>query len=78
MNARDLITRAGAGVVYILLILLGVLGGRTTFLIVFGAILAIGLFEFYRMVEKDTSHAISKIFNILMGVLLFLSVFLFI
>lgn len=78
MNARDLITRAGAGVVYILLILLGVLGGRTSFLIVFGAILAIGLFEFYRMVEKDTSHAISKIFNILMGVLLFLSVFLFI
>ncbi len=78
MNARDLITRAGAGIVYILLILLGVLGGRTTFLIVFGAILATGLFEFYRMVEKDTFHAISKIFNISMGVLLFLSVFLFI
>jgi phosphatidate cytidylyltransferase len=78
LNARDLFTRAGAGIIYILLILLGVLGGRTSFLIVFGTILAIGLFEFYRMVEKDTTHAISKIFNISMGILLFLSVFLFI
>ncbi|HBG56447.1 phosphatidate cytidylyltransferase [Proteiniphilum sp. UBA1028] len=78
MNVKDLITRAGAGIIYILLILLGVLGGRFTFLAVFGAILATGLFEFYRMVEKDTYHAISKIFNILMGVLIFLSVFLYI
>jgi phosphatidate cytidylyltransferase len=78
LNVKDLITRAGAGIIYILLILLGVLGGRFTFLAVFGAILATGLFEFYRMVEKDTYHAISKIFNILMGVLIFLSVFLYI
>ena len=30
--------------------------GSFSFLIVFGAILGIGLFEFYRMVEKDTSR----------------------
>ena len=70
-------TRAGAGIIYILLILLGILGGRYSFLSVFGIILALGLFEFYRMVEKDTSHAISKIFNITHGLLLFVSVFLY-
>ncbi|MDD4631272.1 MAG: phosphatidate cytidylyltransferase [Proteiniphilum sp.] len=78
MNVNNLITRAGAGIIYILVILIGVLGGHVSFLIIFGAILAIGLFEFYRMVEKDTSHAISKIFNISMGIVIFLSVFLYI
>jgi len=78
LNVDNLITRAGAGIIYILVILLGVLGGQVPFLIIFGAILAIGLFEFYRMVEKDTSHAISKIFNISMGIVIFLSVFLYI
>ena len=77
MNVKDLITRAGAGMVYILVILLGVLGGRFSFLAVFGSILGVALFEFYRMVEKDTSHAISKIFNITLGGLIFLSVFLY-
>ncbi len=77
MNIKDIFTRAGAGIIYILVILLGLLGGRFSFLTVFGAILGSALFEFYRMVEKDTSHAISKIFNILMGVLIFISVFLY-
>ncbi len=77
MNLKNLLIRAGTGVIYILVILLGILGGRFSFLAVFGIILALGLFEFYRMVEKDTSHAISKIFNIVHGLLLFLSVFLF-
>ncbi len=67
-----------AGIIYILIILFGVLGGRLPFLLVFGVILGVGLFEFYRMVERDTSHAISKIFNIASGILLFLSVFLYI
>lgn len=77
MNIKDILTRAGAGTIYILVILLGLLGGRFSFLVVFGAILGSGLFEFYRMVEKDTSHDISKIFNILMGVTIFVSVFLY-
>jgi len=77
LNVKDLVTRAGAGIVYILIILLGVLGGRFSFLAVFAAILGTGLFEFYRMVEKDTSHAISKIFNIILGELIFISVFLY-
>lgn len=77
MNLKDIFTRAGAGTIYILVILLGLLGGRFSFLAVFGTILGSGLFEFYRMVEKDTTHAISKIFNILMGVVIFISVFLY-
>jgi len=77
LNVKDLVTRAGAGIVYILIILLGVLGGRFSFLAVFAAILGTALFEFYRMVEKDTSHAISKIFNIVLGELIFISVFLY-
>ncbi len=77
MNIKDLITRAGAGTIYILVILMGVFGGRFSFLAVFGAVLGVGLFEFYRMVEKDTSHAISKIFNIVLGEFIFLSVFLY-
>ncbi|WP_352423617.1 phosphatidate cytidylyltransferase [Proteiniphilum sp.] len=77
MNLKDIFTRAGAGTIYILVILFGLLGGRFSFLAVFGTILGSGLFEFYRMVEKDTTHAISKIFNILMGVVIFISVFLY-
>ncbi|WP_298649772.1 phosphatidate cytidylyltransferase [uncultured Proteiniphilum sp.] len=77
MNIKDIFTRAGAGIIYILVILLGLLGGRFSFLAVFGTVLGFGLFEFYRMMEKDTSHAISKIFNILLGVLIFFSVFLY-
>ncbi len=74
---KNLITRAVAGIIYILVVLLGILGGRFSFLAIFGAILGTGLFEFYRMVEKDTSHAISKIFNIVMGLLIFVAVFLY-
>lgn len=77
MNIKDISTRAGAGIIYILIILLGIMGGKYSFLIIFGAIIGFGLFEFYRMVERDTSHAISKIFNISLGVLIFFSVFLY-
>lgn len=77
LNIKNLVTRAGAGILYILVILLGVLGGRYSFLFIFSFILGIGLFEFYRMMEKDTSHAISKIFNIIMGIMIFISAFLF-
>jgi phosphatidate cytidylyltransferase len=77
LKVKEIATRAVTGVIYILVILLGILGGRFTFLLVFGAILGIALFEFYRMVEKKMSHDISKTFNIASGVLLFLSVFLY-
>ena len=77
MNKKNLLTRTTAGAVYIAIILLGILGGRISFLIVFGIVTGLGLFEFYRMVEKHTSHVISKVFHIASGVLMFLSVFLY-
>ena len=76
MDKKSILTRAAVGAVYIAIILLG-LSGRIPFLIVFGIITGIGLFEFYRMVEKNTAHVISKIFNIVSGMLMFFSVFLY-
>lgn len=70
-------TRIVAGIIYIAVTLFGILGGKYSFISVFGVFLAIGLFEFYRMTEKNTSHAISKGFNISSGVLIFLSAYLF-
>jgi phosphatidate cytidylyltransferase len=77
LNIKDLITRAGAGITYILFVLIGVLGGKYSFLVVFGIILALGLYEFYRMVEKDTEHYISKVFNIVSGLVIYVSAFFF-
>ncbi len=77
LKLKDIATRAAAGTLFILFVLLGVLGGRFSFVVIFGTILGISLFEFYRMMEKDTEHAISKIFNIIMGVVIFFSVFLY-
>lgn len=77
MNSKNLVTRIVTGIIYIAVILLGILGGKYSFISVFGVFLAIGLYEFYRMSEKNTSHAISKIFNIVSGVLIFFSVHLY-
>ncbi|MDO5664137.1 MAG: phosphatidate cytidylyltransferase [Bacteroidia bacterium] len=77
MNSKNLLTRTVAGIIYIAVILIGILGGKYSFISVFGVFLAVGLFEFYRMVEKNRSHAISKVFNIASGVLIFLSAYLY-
>lgn len=76
MNVKNLFTRAGAGIIYILVVLLGVLGGRYFFLTIFGMGIGIALYELFRMMEKKTTHAISKAFNIVSGILIFFSVFL--
>lgn len=77
MNSKNLLTRIVAGIIYIAVILIGILGGKHSFIAVFGAFLVIGLFEFYRMSEKNTSHAISKVFNIATGLLIFFSAYLY-
>lgn len=77
MNIKNLITRAGAGIIYILIVLGGIIGGKYPFIVVFSSLAGLGLYEFFRMVEKDTSHAISKFFNIFFGVIIIISVFLF-
>ncbi len=46
-------------------------------MIVFSLFAGIALYEFYRMTEKNTTHAIGKIFNIAAGVFIFFTVFLY-
>lgn len=66
-----MLTRAGAGAVYVAIVLLGILGGRFVFLGVFALFTALALYEFYRMVEEKTTHPMSKPFNIISGVVIF-------
>ena len=77
MNSKNLFTRIVAGIIYIAVILVGILGGEYSFIGIFGIFLGTGLYEFYRMTEKNTSHAISKIFNIAAGVAIFVSAYLY-
>ncbi len=77
LNWRNLITRAVAGVVYVCILLFGILYNQYSFVVVFGTILVFALDEFYRLIEQKTPHLISKLFNILFGVVIFLSAYLF-
>ncbi|MDD2476551.1 MAG: phosphatidate cytidylyltransferase [Dysgonamonadaceae bacterium] len=76
-NWRNLITRGVAGVVYIGILLFGILYNKYSFVVVFGIILVFALDEFYRLIEQKTPHLISKLFNIIFGVVIFLSAYLF-
>lgn len=76
-NRRNLITRAITGAVYIFILLFGILYNKYSFIVVFGVILVVALDEFYRLIEQKTPHLISKLFNILFGVVIFLSAYLF-
>lgn len=77
LNWRNLITRGIAGVVYVAILLFGILHNKYSFIIVFGLILVLALNEFFRLIEQKTPHLISKIFNIISGVIIFLSAYLF-
>lgn len=77
MNIQNLLTRAGAGIIYILVILAGVLGGKFSFLVVFAGITGLGLFEYFRMIENKTAYRLNKTINILVGIALFSAVFLY-
>ncbi len=77
LNWRNIITRGVAGVVYICVLLFGILYNQYSFVIVFGVILIFALDEFFKLIEQKTPHMISKLFNILSGVIIFLSAYLF-
>ena len=77
LNWRNIITRGVAGVVYICILLFGILYNQYSFVIVFGVILRFALDEFFKLIEQKTPHMISKLFNILSGVIIFLSAYLF-
>lgn len=77
LNWRNLITRGVAGVVYIFILLFGILYNKYSFVIVFGVVLVFALDEFFKLIEQKTPHLISKLFNIISGVVIFLSAYLF-
>ncbi len=78
MDRKNLLTRTIAGAVYVVILLFGILGGTYFFIPIFGLILVFALHEFYRMVEKNTPHTISKAFNIISGIVIFISAYLYI
>jgi phosphatidate cytidylyltransferase len=77
LNWRNLITRGVAGAVYACVLLFGILYNKYSFVIVFGVVLVFALDEFFRLIEQKTPHHISKLFNIISGVIIFLSAYLF-
>jgi len=77
LNWRNLITRGVAGAIYICVLLFGILYNQYSFVIVFGVILIFALDEFFRLIEQKTPHHISKLFNIISGVVILLSAYLF-
>ena len=62
---------------YIAILLFGVLYNKYSFIIVFGIILVLALNEFFRLIEQKTPHLISKLFNIISGIAIFFSAYLF-
>lgn len=60
-----------AGIVYVALVLLGLIKGGIIFTIIFAVILALALFEFYRLTDRDTHSLSLNIFNSISGVVLF-------
>ena len=77
LNLQNLVTRAVAGVVYVCILLFGILYNQYSFVIVFGVILVFALDEFFKLIEQKTPHLISKLFNILFGLIIFFSAFLY-
>ena len=77
LNWRNLITRGVAGAVYVCVLLFGVLYNQYSFVIVFGVVLIFALNEFFKLIEQKTRHHISKLFNIISGIIIFISAYLF-
>lgn len=72
---RNLAIRTVSGAIYVLLVSASILGGPYSFLTVFALITGLSLWEFYRMLEKNTDIRIDKMVATMAGVWLFLSCF---
>lgn len=72
MNLKNLLTRTIAGIVYIALVLLGILGKGFFFISIFTILLGLALYEFYRLTEKNNPSTKSRVFNTIAGVTFFL------
>lgn len=76
MKLPNIVVRALAGVVFIGLLIGGILINEYTFAAVFSLLTGLILYEFYGLIEKSANIPISKMINVLGGILLFAGAFI--
>lgn len=76
MNLNNLVKRTAAGIIYVAIILFALLGGEIAFLAIFGLFLSVALYEFFRMADNDSCRTACKIFQIVSGLVIYLSFYL--
>ncbi len=77
MKLNNFLTRAVFGALYVIVLLSGVLINSTFFSVIFGFITMLALYEYYTLIEANSSVEVSKPLNIAGGLLLFLACVLF-
>ena len=75
MKLPNIVVRILAGAVFVGLLLGGILVNEYTYVIIFSIITALCLYEFYGLIEKAAKVSVSKVWNILGGVFLFLGAY---
>ncbi|MFT3995148.1 MAG: phosphatidate cytidylyltransferase [Dysgonomonas sp.] len=75
MKLPNIVVRILAGAVFVGLLLGGILINEYTFAVIFAAITGLCLYEFYGLIEKSANVPVSKILNVVGGMLLFLGGF---
>lgn len=71
MKLPNFVVRVLAGAVFVGLLVGGILYSQYTFAILFALIIALGLYEFYGLIEKNAKVKVSKWLNIAGGLLFF-------
>lgn len=77
MKLPNIVVRALAGAVFIGLLIGGILINEYTFAAVFSLLIGLILYEFYGLIEKSANIPISKMINVLGGILLFAGAFVY-
>lgn len=76
MKLPNIVLRGLTGAVFVGVLVGSIVFGEFTFVLIFSLITALALYEFYDLIEKNTQTSISKMPNIVGGIILFLGVYL--
>ena len=71
MNIKTLLIRSLSGLVYVSLIVSAIIIGGAYFMVVFGLLVGLTLFEFHRLTGKQGSVDVLQILSAIFGVILF-------
>ncbi len=74
---KNLLIRTLTGAIYVAVLLTGVLGGAYAFAGLFVIVIALCLWEFYRLVDSIEHVNVCRIFNVCAGIYFFIATFLF-